>query len=1248
MRNQQDLDNTPVRLASRLAGLVWWLLLVVLVLLALYAGIGRQLTQNIDSFRDDIERRLSEELGQDITIGSLNASWNWLDPSLEAQDLRVRNAPGGDVVGSLQHLRIRLDTLASLFRFRIVFADFEADGLEVTLNQTPRGDVSVEGVDLPDPVTNDLQRWLNLAGAWLSDPSVRITRVNLGIRDNNDKVRFVDIPQLDLVYRRGLFMASGRAMQAGTTQQLASFSLLGQRFFRGGFNGQVYVDVNSGRLFDGLIDEYAWRDIRVEGFDLGGQAWLTFRDGSLEQATGTVETPYLQLGVGRQSLAPLENIRARFGWRRSETALTEAMPTDLEALTGAGEVHLSNLEWTWDDDTVSPFSLRILQQEDGVGLIADNVPLRPLRRVFSNAGLLPPLAREALEKYRPSGELDDLRFQLSDGTKDGFRLSAVLDDVTVAAIQGAPGVQGLDGRLVMTDHRGYVDVDSTNLTLDFPQLFGDSWLFSRFQGRVAWQLDGAITRVWSDHLAMDYGSQTALTGAFDLRMDRGGEDNLSMQVGVRDGDATMIADFVPVKVVDPDLYQWLTTAIAEANITEGVYYGHGQIGASAPQGSFTSSMRYRFDNGRVRYHERWPEVENARGEVVIHDGLTRVTLEAGNTGQITVDAGEVTVVPGDAGTNLSVNASARVPGSAVAYWIENSPLGEMAGTAGERVEFEGDYALDLALALPLNAGERTGTGGEPAVDATVSTTNGRVSYPDAALVWEQVSGELRYSTATGFTGEPFEARFMEDPVTVAFAQGASGDTLSISQQGQATFPGLFERSGLDSNVSFGMDGVTDYTATLEVSSDMASTVTLTSNLKGVSVNWPEPLAKSEGEETPLRITIDPDQGGKLGIAATWEDRLALDLLRSDSGVDVNIHRIWLGRQLLTDIDVSASDLGDRWAINTQSERATGRIVVPEGDDAITVDFQNLHLSRDGADEKDEAEQLSVAEQLEAFRALDIGRWPDVDVRIAELTMNDDALGAWSFLLRPELDRLGVEQIEGQLNSLNLTGQMIWNIAGNRELTRFAGEIKGGTLGDLGHFFGADIPLRNEETAIQLDLEWPGRPNEFGMEELNGSASLRLDEGVILERNNTAQLFRVFNLLNSDTLWRRLKLDFSDLYEAGVAFDAISGKATITDGLLRWDPELQVVGPSGAFKLSGVTDMATETLDMQLVVVIPLTQNLPLAALLMGAGAPIGGALFVLDKILGDPLSKLTSATYSVNGTWDEPDVDLRGVFGNGE
>ena len=304
-------ESPPVRLLARLASLVWWLLLFLLVLLALYAGLGRQLTQNIDQFRDDLAMELSRQLGHEVSIGAISSRWYWLDPAFTATDMRVSHPETGIPVANLQYLNIRFDALASLLRMRIVFEDFEADGLELTINQERSGEVAVRGAEFPEPVSNQLQEWLELAGNWLSDPYVKITRVSLGIRDNQGNLRHLDIPQLDLDYRRGLFHASGRALQSGTTQQLASFALVGQHFFRGDFTGQIYLDVASGRLFDGLVDEYQWRSLRVEGFDLGGEAWLTFRGGQLQQVTGSVQTPYLQLGVGQQSLAPLEDIRAQ-------------------------------------------------------------------------------------------------------------------------------------------------------------------------------------------------------------------------------------------------------------------------------------------------------------------------------------------------------------------------------------------------------------------------------------------------------------------------------------------------------------------------------------------------------------------------------------------------------------------------------------------------------------------------------------------------------------------------------------------------------------------------------------------------------------------------------------------------------------------------------------------------------------------------------------------------------------------------
>ena len=89
-----------VGILAKLANLFWWLLLAVLVLAALYAGLGRQITQNINDYRPQIEQQLSEFLGQNILIGSLSSRWNWLNPTIIARDLAVTSdADSEEVIG---------------------------------------------------------------------------------------------------------------------------------------------------------------------------------------------------------------------------------------------------------------------------------------------------------------------------------------------------------------------------------------------------------------------------------------------------------------------------------------------------------------------------------------------------------------------------------------------------------------------------------------------------------------------------------------------------------------------------------------------------------------------------------------------------------------------------------------------------------------------------------------------------------------------------------------------------------------------------------------------------------------------------------------------------------------------------------------------------------------------------------------------------------------------------------------------
>ncbi|MBS3804590.1 MAG: TIGR02099 family protein [Oleiphilaceae bacterium] len=1286
------------RALLRLTSLIWWLALALLVVLALYAGLGRQLSQQIGDYRGEIEQALSEQLGQPVTIGSLRADWQWLDPVLRADNLELHYSGDQDrAIARLQHLRIRLDTLSSLLRLRLVFQDFDADGLDLTLLSTRSDGVQVEGLGLLQ--NSDPMIWLARVGTVLSDPSLRITRINLGLKMPDEPVRYLDIPQVDLIYNQGVFTASGRAMRSGTTDQLASFKLQGQHFFRGDFDGQLYVDLDSGRVFDGLLKGFNSdkNPLTLIGLDLQGEGWLTFQDGRPIRGTGRFLLPHLQLGTDDQTLAPLENVTAHVGWRRSS-----------DANGRRDEVHLKDLSWRWDKAQSGPLDLRLSLTPEALSLTGKRMPVQSPARLAQALQLLPSSVNTALASYQPEGMLDQFQLKLPASEKPrAFEFTGQFSDLSVQPHGGAPGGSGLSGRLFAGPDGGWVDVKANDVVVDFPELFRKNWALGHLNTRIEWLREGNAIRLFSDRVDVEYQDVTQVTGAFDLRLDPDRNNVLGLKVNLKRGYASMLAAFVPDRILGEAFYGWLTQAVEAATVTEGVFYGHGTIGADRPANSFTTSMQYEFRDATVRYDPAWPRVTGASGRASVQGRNAHVRLDAGQVGGLALDQSEIEVSPGP---RVSLATATSLEGSEVKNWLSQTPLQDLMGDAGQYIELSGDYDVKLGARLALDS-----DAGPPEVDVDIRTDNGGVRYSPADLAWTDLSGRIHYRTDTGFAPETLNGVFLGEPAEFKLAISEQPKRLYMTQYSQMAFSSLMdiltERALPGFQGDPGLEGEFDYSASLALTSGGLPAVTLESDLKGLAVNWPAPLAKTPAEAAPLTLRAEWRDAG-LEITGNWQERLATRLRWRDTAFDRGVLAVgsgpadlpempgviiagdvaefdvnqwrerfsdlvgpalverkrpagydWLaGVRLHADalivggrdfpgLTVAARPEPDHWQIELESEMATGAIGIPDrGNEPLTVRLSHLLLPDGAENDTDDGTNVDSAGASETLADSDlfdlwqVADWPKVDVQIKDLRRGANEYGAWSFQLLPGPGTLIADDLTGKLKGLAFEGDLVWRKLGGWEETQLGGTISGGSLEALSGILGGQVPISNKKTRAILDLSWPSNPAGIELENMNGTASVRLDEGVILEKSDTAQLFRVFNVLNSDTLWRRLKLDFSDLYERGVSFDALSGEATFLNGTMSWAPELQIAGPSGAFKLSGSSDLAAESLNMQLVVVLPLTKNLPLAAILLGASGPVGGALFVLDKLLGEPLSKLTSATYSVKGSWDRPSVKLQSVF----
>jgi uncharacterized protein YhdP len=130
---------------------------------------------------------------------------------------------------------------------------------------------------------------------------------------------------------------------------------------------------------------------------------------------------------------------------------------------------------------------------------------------------------------------------------------------------------------------------------------------------------------------------------------------------------------------------------------------------------------------------------------------------------------------------------------------------------------------------------------------------------------------------------------------------------------------------------------------------------------------------------------------------------------------------------------------------------------------------------------------------------------------------------------------------------------------------------------------------------------------------------------------------LFGLLNFNAINRRLRLDFSDLFGKGLSYDRVQGVLGATNGVYLTREPIRLTGPSSNIEMNGTLDLAHDQIDAKLLVTLPLTNNLPLAALIVGAPA-VGGALFVVDKLLGDRVARFASVQYRVKGPWQNPEI----------
>ncbi|WP_028623910.1 YhdP family protein [Pseudomonas sp. Ant30-3] len=1265
------------RLTRILAALTRWglgLCALVLVLMALYVSLGRELTPLVAEYRAEVESKASTALGMPMHIGELEGNWRGFTPILLAHDVMV--GEGANAL-RLDQVRAVPDLWASLLAREVRIDHLELSGLKISLKEGEDGKWALEGFPVQQDQPLDPEHLLN-----------RMQMVQrLSVLDSQVTLQPLDHPPLTLTY-------VGASLKTGASRQRLDARLTlpdGQPMAM-----SLRTRIRASQWKDGEADGYLslpqsdwskWLPERVtqqwnfSEIKAGGELWFNWKKGALQSGAVRLNAPLLKGAYAERKPIQINNLALNGYFQRNAQGLVATFDS----------LAMSLGETRWESHLQLKQTAATDKVEELWHLQADRLDLTPITPVLNALGPLPEGVSKAVERLKVTGGLRnvllDFRPNATDDSK--FAFAANLDNVGFDAYHGAPAARNVSGSISGDLGKGELRMDSKDFVLHLDPIFAKPWQYIQANARLTWKLDKQGFTLIAPYLKV-LGEEGKIAGDFLIRLnsDQSQEDYMDLRVGLVDGDGKYTAKYLP-EVLSPALDEWLRTAILKGAVDEGFFQYQGSLNQGAADAARSISLFFKVHDAELAFQPGWPHVKKVSGDVFIEDSGVRILASKGQLLDTQVSDVYVNIPHVAAGqkTHLFLDgAFAGGLGDGLKI-LQEAPIGTAETFAGW--EGEGDLRGKLKLDIPLDKGE------EPKILVDFKTAKARLKLAEPVLELTQLKGDFRFDSTKGLSGQNITARAFDKPVTAQiFADGSPGKLKTrVAASGEVEVKKLTD--WLNVTQPLPVSGVIPYQLQLDLDG-ADSQLMVNSSLLGVAVDLPAPfgMAANVGRNTTFRMTLQgaerrywvdygdladftfaapggnfADGRGELFFGAgnallpgAKGLRVRGELAELDVGPWKELVDKYAGqdpggnaKQLLSSADFKVGKLSGigttldqatvqlnrkaaAWALQLDSQQVKGGANIPDAKAApIAINLQYVKLPAP------DPTVLADENSPDPLAAVDPTKIPALDITINQLFQGQDLVGGWSLKVRPTERGIALNTLDLGLKGILLQGSGGWEGVPGSTSSWYKGRISGKNLADVLKGWGFAPSVTSEEFHMDVDGRWPGSPAWVATKRFSGTLDASLNKGQFIEVEGGAQALRVFGLLNFNSIGRRLRLDFSDLFGKGLSYDRVKGLLVATNGVYVTKEPIRLTGPSSNIELDGTLDLVADQVDAKLLVTLPVTNNLPIAALIVGAPA-IGGALFLIDKLIGDRVSRFASVKYTVKGPWKEPKITFDKPF----
>ena len=1273
--------RATLRVARRLTRIA---LTGAVVLLFAVAGLvlvlRYQILPDIGRYHGDITARVSRAIGQPVIIGKIEADWRGIRPHFLFTDVLILDKQGQTALV-------------------LPFVDNVVSWMTLLTGEVRLYSLEINHPDLL--VKRDGQGMLHIAGMALSgqiagqpsDANWLLHQARIVVRDA--RITWQDEQRLTpplVLNQVSLIMENSGQRHRFSLRAQPPEVLSAQLDLRGDFIGKSFDDLNTwgGQLYVQLdyADVAAWRAWlplpntlqRGRGAVRG---WLGAERGKVTQFTADLSLADVQTRLA-DDLPPLNlrSLRGRVSWRETEQEF---------------EVSTRKFSLRMNDGLMLPptdFYLRLADAKDAQAasgeMRANNLELINLTSLTDFLPLERNL-KQHLAEFAPQGRISDLhaKWQGNAGKLLHYDIKARFDGMSLRRVGDLPGFSGLSGQVNGTDASGSLTLMARKLTVDAPHIMPEPLEFDLLTAQSSWQSNENGMKIKFNDVSVanadlagnffgSYQTLPASPGLLDLTV------HLT-RAAVRHTDR-----YIPLVALDSQAHAWIRDGLLDGQADEFSLRLQGDLNDFPFDGGRKGifQIQARAKGVAVEYAQGWPRIENADAELSIKGRRLQVTAPGAMTSGGYLQKVSV-VLPDMLNDDLLLQVSGEVEGETQRCldFIQRSPVRGYLDGFTDGITARGKGKLALRLDIPLR-------GSKPlAVSGSYHFIDNDVNFGSGVPALMKTSGDLVF-TESSLRTRNITTHILGGPATLLVQSGDAG-MLQVRASGRVDLDNL-RKTDTHPLLQY-LHGSSPWQAELSVVKKHAD-ILLTSNLLGLTSDLPAPFSKRATESIPLRFEKKSMPALQDRVSLRYGDLLDMQLLGIEDSGNMNIKRgvvsfghpskwpsrdgVWLAgalpelslegwgtliggssfKQGVT-FDIAGIDLliqkisgygykTDNLRINTRNHK--GILVTQLASKAINGEMKwqaqdggrlvarvkNVYLDKDDEVRGQQADAQSSSNKKMAAtpESVVVTRFPAIDMVVDSIMLNGNPLGKLELLAQQHERDWVLEQMRLTNPDGLLTADGKWFESDGAEKTQLNFKLEINNAGNVLARSGYPNTVKRGSGKLDGTFEWRGGPPEFSYAALDGTLNLDAHKGQFLKID--PGVGKLLSLLSLQSLPKHITLDFTDVFSDGFAFDSITGKAQIRNGILA-STDFKIDGSAAKVTMSGQVDLDRETQNLR-IRILPTVGNSVSLLGAFAAGPAVGVGVFLANKILRDPLDRLVSFEYNLTGTWSDPNVEKVG------